>query len=103
MTPALSIKEGTINVTGNDPQSLPEFKRTDDHTAAKLDYCMPLAGDVKIEFVKSSVLRKEKRCHFWFNTYFVDKSARSKYLHSILLSDWAQYKSNRFSFACRRC
>ncbi|XP_055642873.1 serine-rich adhesin for platelets isoform X1 [Toxorhynchites rutilus septentrionalis] len=85
LIPALSIKEGTINVTGNDPQSLPEFKRTDDHTAAKLDYCMPLAGDVKIEFVKSSVLRKEKRCHFWFNTYFVEKSARKDADGNLLL------------------
>lgn len=78
----LNFKEGTIIVSGKNPMQLPEFKRAADeqqqHVVAKLDYCMPLAGDVKVELVKSSVLRKEKRCHFWFNTYFVEKAARSK-------------------------
>ncbi|XP_058815563.1 transcription factor mef2A isoform X2 [Topomyia yanbarensis] len=77
LSPAVNVKEGTLSVTGKSPQPLPEFKRIDDQTVAKLDYCMPLAGDVKIEFVKSLVLRKEKKCHFWFNTYFVEKSAKS--------------------------
>ncbi|XP_058451447.1 GATA zinc finger domain-containing protein 7 isoform X2 [Malaya genurostris] len=77
LSPAVNVKEGTINVTGKSPQPLPEFKRIDDQTVAKLDYCMPLAGDVKIEFTKSLVLRKEKKCHFWVNTYFVEKSAKS--------------------------
>lgn len=85
LTPTLNVKEGTINVTGKSPQPLPEFKRTDDKTAAKLDYCLPLTGDVKIEFTKSSVLRKEKRCHFWFNTYFVEKSARKDAEGNLLL------------------
>ncbi|XP_055549699.1 uncharacterized protein LOC129732659 isoform X1 [Wyeomyia smithii] len=71
----INVKEGTITVKGQNPVPLPEFKRVDDSLVAKLDYCMPLAGDVKIEFAKSLVLRKEKRCHFWFNTYFVEKLA----------------------------
>ncbi|XP_065090283.1 putative uncharacterized protein DDB_G0279653 isoform X2 [Ochlerotatus camptorhynchus] len=89
IAPVLNFKEGTISVTGKGPMQLPEFKRAADeqqqHVVAKLDYCMPLAGDVKVELVKSSVLRKEKRCHFWFNTYFVEKSARKDAEGNLLL------------------
>ncbi|XP_062706881.1 myb-like protein Q isoform X2 [Aedes albopictus] len=51
---------------------------------AKMDYCMPLAGDIKIELVKNSVM-KEKRCHFWFNTYFVERSAKKDAEGNLLL------------------
>lgn len=77
----MNLKEGTITITGQDPKPLPEFKRGTNNDqqqiVAKLDYCMPLAGDAKIELVKNSVM-KEKKCHFWFNTYFVERSAKSK-------------------------
>ncbi|XP_053697725.1 uncharacterized protein LOC128744612 isoform X2 [Sabethes cyaneus] len=82
----INVKEGTITVKGQNPLPLPEFKRVDDSLVTKLDYCMPLAGDVKIEFVKSLVLRKEKRCHFWFNTYFVDKMASKDAEGNLLLT-----------------
>ncbi|XP_055549701.1 putative uncharacterized protein DDB_G0290989 isoform X3 [Wyeomyia smithii] len=82
----INVKEGTITVKGQNPVPLPEFKRVDDSLVAKLDYCMPLAGDVKIEFAKSLVLRKEKRCHFWFNTYFVEKLAMKDAESNLLLT-----------------
>ncbi|XP_039429757.1 uncharacterized protein LOC120413114 isoform X2 [Culex pipiens pallens] len=102
LTGTVNIREGTINVSGETPKPLPEFRRTDDTGGgggglvgggqsppytmlAKMDYCMPLSGDVKIEFVKSSVLRKEKRCHFWFNTYFVERAAKKDAEGNLLL------------------
>lgn len=92
LTGTVNIREGTINVSGETPKVLPEFRRTEDavqspHTMqAKMDYCMPLSGDVKIELVKNSVLRKEKRCHFWFNTYFVERAARKDAEGNLLLT-----------------
>ncbi|XP_038106856.1 phosphatidylinositol 3,4,5-trisphosphate 3-phosphatase and dual-specificity protein phosphatase PTEN isoform X5 [Culex quinquefasciatus] len=102
LTGTVNIREGTINVSGETPKPLPEFRRTDDTGGgggglvggqsppytmlAKMDYCMPLSGDVKIEFVKSSVLRKEKRCHFWFNTYFVERAAKKDAEGNLLLT-----------------
>lgn len=95
ITGTVNIREGTINVSGETPKPLPEFRRTEDaipggglypySMLAKMDYCMPLAGDVKIELVKSLVLRKEKRCHFWFNTYFVERAARKDAEGNLLL------------------
>ncbi|XP_062546286.1 putative uncharacterized protein DDB_G0282133 isoform X2 [Armigeres subalbatus] len=94
IAPAVNIKEGTISVTGQDPKPMPEFKRVandqqqqqqqQQQIVAKLDYCMPLAGDIKIELVKTSVM-KEKRCHFWFNTYFVERSAKKDAEGNMLL------------------
>lgn len=92
-------------MSGETPKPLPEFRRTDDTGGgggglvgggqsppytmlAKMDYCMPLSGDVKIEFVKSSVLRKEKRCHFWFNTYFVERAAKSELFEFVVFEDF---------------
>ncbi|XP_055593550.1 uncharacterized protein LOC129744846 isoform X1 [Uranotaenia lowii] len=76
VTPGVNIREGSIHVNGSDLVSLVDIKRTDDATVAKLYCCMPLNGDVKIEFLKSTVLRKEKGFHFWFNTFFVAKMAK---------------------------
>ncbi|XP_021701164.1 uncharacterized protein LOC23687644 isoform X1 [Aedes aegypti] len=88
IAPAVNLKEGTITITGQDPKPLPEFKRGTNNDqqqiVAKLDYCMPLAGDAKIELVKNSVM-KEKKCHFWFNTYFVERSAKRDSEGNLLL------------------
>nr|CAH7719331.1 unnamed protein product [Callosobruchus chinensis] len=49
-----------------------EVKRSDQHSfSIKLDYCLPLTGDIKIEFYNKSMMRKEKLFQFWFNTFFV--------------------------------
>ncbi|MBL2498053.1 hypothetical protein ELJ53_29985, partial [Klebsiella pneumoniae] len=39
----------------------------------KLDRCLLLTGDVKIEFSSTQILKhKQKLFHFWFNTYFIN-------------------------------
>lgn len=37
-----------------------------------LDFCLPLCGDIKMEFFQRSKLRKVLQFRFWFNTYFLD-------------------------------
>lgn len=37
----------------------------------KLDFCLPLTGDIKIELYNKTKIRKEKMFQFWFNTFFV--------------------------------
>lgn len=37
----------------------------------KLDYCLPLTGDIKVEFYNKTMMRREKLFQFWFNTFFV--------------------------------
>lgn len=45
----------------------------------QLDQCIPLSGDIKLEFFnKSKMKRKEKLFHFWFNTFFVRDEVSDK-------------------------
>lgn len=39
-----------------------------------LDFCLPLSGDIKMEFFQRSKLRKVLQFRFWFNTFFLDES-----------------------------
>ncbi|CAH1180300.1 unnamed protein product [Phaedon cochleariae] len=48
-----------------------EVKRNDAPFSIKLDYCLPLTGDIKVEFYNKTMMRKEKLFQFWFNTFFV--------------------------------
>ncbi|KAJ8977396.1 hypothetical protein NQ317_013300 [Molorchus minor] len=48
-----------------------EVKKSDSPFSIKLDYCLPLTGDIKIEFYNKSMMRKEKLFQFWFNTFFI--------------------------------
>lgn len=36
-------------------------------------YCLPVCGDIRIEFYQKSKIRKEKLFQFWFNPFFVDE------------------------------
>ncbi|CAH1991319.1 unnamed protein product [Acanthoscelides obtectus] len=56
-----------------------EVKRSDQHSfSIKLDYCLPLTGDIKIEFYNKSMMRKEKLFQFWFNTFFAKEAVSCK-------------------------
>nr|ALE20565.1 PTEN [Leptinotarsa decemlineata] len=48
-----------------------EVKRSDAPFSIKLDYCLPLTGDIKVEFFNKTMMRKEKLFQFWFNTFFI--------------------------------
>lgn len=48
-----------------------EVRKGDSPFSVKLDYCLPLTGDIKVEFYNKSMMRKEKLFQFWFNTFFV--------------------------------
>lgn len=43
--------------------------------AIGLDFCLPLGGDIKMEFFQRSKLRKVLQFRFWFNTFFLDDAA----------------------------
>lgn len=49
-----------------------EVKKDNSSLKITLDQCIPLSGDIKLEFFnKPKMKRKEKLFHFWFNTFFV--------------------------------
>lgn len=48
-----------------------EVRKGDSPFSIKLDYCLPLTGDIKIEFYNKTKMRKETLFQFWFNTFFV--------------------------------
>ncbi|CAG7819998.1 unnamed protein product [Allacma fusca] len=39
-----------------------------------LDSNVPLNGDVKVDVFGKSIMRKEKLCQFWFNTFFLENN-----------------------------
>lgn len=39
-----------------------------------LDFCLPLSGDIKMEFFQRSKLRKVLQFRFWFNTFFLNET-----------------------------
>lgn len=60
-----------------------EFKKTqgnnsDGQIKIELNVCIPLTGDIKIEFY-SKKMRREKLFHFWFNTYFAVEEAEGEF------------------------
>ncbi|KFB39520.1 AGAP009628-PA-like protein [Anopheles sinensis] len=68
------LKFGTIKVKGSkESPPLTDFQRSDECVTVVLDACMPLTGDVKVEFARVRNL-KEKRWHFWINTFFVKQT-----------------------------
>lgn len=66
--------------------NVPDFKKShgnnlDGCISIRLDQCIPLVGDVKVEFYCKNVVRKkDKLFHFWFNTYFANELAEE--IHS---------------------
>ncbi|XP_050076624.1 phosphatidylinositol 3,4,5-trisphosphate 3-phosphatase and dual-specificity protein phosphatase PTEN isoform X2 [Anopheles maculipalpis] len=66
----LPLKVGSIQQKDSkDPLPLTKFRRMEDYISVELDCCMPLAGDVKVEFRANKL---DKGWHFWFNTFFVE-------------------------------
>nr|XP_040239654.2 uncharacterized protein LOC120959930 isoform X3 [Anopheles coluzzii] len=66
----LPLKVGSIQQKDmKEPLPLVKFRRTDHYISVELDCCMPLAGDVKVEFRPNKL---DKGWHFWFNTFFVE-------------------------------
>lgn len=60
-----------------------ELKRVDNYVSIKLDRCLLLTGDVKIEFSSTQILKhKQKLFHFWFNTYFINEINNGNYFCS---------------------
>ncbi|XP_057653150.1 phosphatidylinositol 3,4,5-trisphosphate 3-phosphatase and dual-specificity protein phosphatase PTEN [Diorhabda carinulata] len=51
-----------------------EVKKSDTSFTIKLDYCLPLKGDIKVEFYNKTMMRKEKLFQFWFNTFFISNT-----------------------------
>ncbi|XP_053666718.1 serine-rich adhesin for platelets [Anopheles marshallii] len=64
------VKVGSIQQKDmKEPLPLVKFRRTEEYISVELDCCMPLAGDVKVEFRGNKL---DKGWHFWFNTFFVE-------------------------------
>lgn len=58
---------------------LTDLKRIDNYASIKLDRCIPLVGDVKIEFTCTQIIKhKQKLFHYWFNTFFVNEIPNCK-------------------------
>lgn len=64
---------------------VPDVKKstnTDGSIVIRLDRCIALAGDIKVEFYsKAKVTRK--KCilfRFWFNTYFVNETSTGNFI-----------------------
>lgn len=56
-----------------------EVKKECQSLKIPLDQCIPLNGDIKLEFFnKPKMKRKEKLFHFWFNTFFVRDEVNEK-------------------------
>ncbi|CAO1337096.1 unnamed protein product [Diamesa serratosioi] len=55
-------------------EQLTDLKRIDSYVSIKLDRCIRLVGDIKVEFSCTQIMKhKTKLFHFWFNTYFVNE------------------------------
>ncbi|XP_058056348.1 mucin-17 [Anopheles bellator] len=79
------LKSGTIKVKGSkEAHPLTEFQRSEDHVTVQLNFCLPLTGDVKIEFARSKL--QDKRWHFWFNTFFVERAGHYDSQNRLVLS-----------------
>jgi phosphatidylinositol-3,4,5-trisphosphate 3-phosphatase and dual-specificity protein phosphatase PTEN len=53
-------------------------KNVDGCFSIKLDRCIYLSGDVKIEFVSTLMKHKTKLFHYWFNTFFINETQNCK-------------------------
>lgn len=60
-------------------EQLSELKRVDNCVSIKLDRCLLLVGDIKIEFSCTQIIKhKQKLFHYWFNTFFVNEITKCK-------------------------
>ncbi|XP_059618412.1 phosphatidylinositol 3,4,5-trisphosphate 3-phosphatase and dual-specificity protein phosphatase PTEN isoform X1 [Phlebotomus argentipes] len=82
--PLLNSHQGSLYFSISDGKgrklhrdSVSDVKRSqgngDGQIVIKLDRCIPLSGDIQVEFYNKGVIKKEKLFHFWFNTYFVNE------------------------------
>uniref|UniRef100_A0A2M4B9X4 Putative clathrin coat dissociation kinase gak/pten/auxilin n=1 Tax=Anopheles marajoara TaxID=58244 RepID=A0A2M4B9X4_9DIPT len=79
------LKSGTISMKGSkESYPLTDFQRSEEYVTVQPNYCAPLTGDVKIEFARSKL--QDKRCHFWFNTFFVERAGKYDLQNRLVLS-----------------
>lgn len=58
---------------------LTDLKRIDNYVSIKLDRCLMLVGDIKVEFSCTQIIKpKQKLFHYWFNTFFVNEIRKCK-------------------------
>lgn len=50
----------------------------DGQIVIKLDSCIPLSGDIQVQFKYKGVIKKDKLFHFWFNTHFVNEETEGQ-------------------------
>lgn len=68
---------------------LTDLKRVENIVSIKLDRCLVLMGDVKIEFSSTQILKhKQKLFHYWFNTFFINEITRGNWQFSFYTCFW---------------
>ncbi|XP_052864039.1 uncharacterized protein LOC128270668 [Anopheles cruzii] len=96
------LKSGTIKVKGSkEAHPLTDFQRSDDYVTVQLNFCLPLTGDVKIEFACSKI--QDKRWHFWFNTFFVERAGHYDSQNRLVLSLTKKEIDDAHKGNARRC
>jgi len=55
-----------------------EWKKNGGPFSLILEEPLPLQEDIKVDLHVKHLMRKERLCHFWFNTFFIDKAVDTK-------------------------
>jgi hypothetical protein len=63
---------------------VPDFKKSPQNGSEPgcividLEVCIPLTGEVKVEFYCKNMMKKQKLFHFWFNTFVASEMAEGE-------------------------